>query len=446
MIVSRDFLPLRSIRGLVQTMPLLRKQVIAAMLAICFLGVGTHFSLAGDWPQILGPTRDGRASPDEKISIAWPPEGPRVAWRMKAGSGYSGAAVSEGKVMLFHRIENEDLLECLDLETGDTLWTTSFKARFSPTVTPDNGPRCVPLIVKSNVIVFSAAGTLSCVEIKNGKVVWSVDLAKRYSAPDGYFGFGSSPLESDGLIISIVGGRGEPGVEGGIVAVRINDGSVAWSATDEKAGYSAPQVMNIGETRVVVAVTRLGLLCFEPHTGKVHFRFSFGTTGPTVNAATPVVSGSTLFASSSYGVGLLAVETIEKNDGSVDAEEKWRSDDLLSSQFTTPLVMDQLLLGPHGRHDIGSPSLRMVDCAQKRVLWEEDGFGACGLIRVQDTVLAVRSRGELVVAKPDKTGFHSMSRAQIATGEVLALPALSDGRLLVRDSAGLVCLDLRSDD
>lgn len=365
---------------------------------------------------------------------------------MKAGSGYSGAAVSDGKVMLFHRIENEDLLECLDLETGDTLWTTSFKARFSPTVTPDNGPRCVPLIVKSNVIVFSAAGTLSCVEIKNGKVVWSVDLAKRYSAPDGYFGFGSSPLESDGLIISIVGGRGEPGVEGGIVAVRINDGSVAWSATDEKAGYSAPQVMNIGETRVVVAVTRLGLLCFEPHTGKVHFRFSFGTTGPTVNAATPVVIGSTLFASSSYGVGLLAVETFEKNDGSVDAEEKWRSDDLLSSQFTTPLVMDQLLLGPHGRHDIGSPSLRMVDCAQS-----ESSGKRMDLVPAASFVFRIPCLRCVLVENSSsqsqiKQDFIPCHEPQIATGEVLALPALSDGRLLVRDSAGLVCLDLRSDD
>ena len=34
---------------------------------------------AGDWPQILGPQRNGIAS-DERLADTWPETGPRVAW------------------------------------------------------------------------------------------------------------------------------------------------------------------------------------------------------------------------------------------------------------------------------------------------------------------------------------------------------------------------------
>ena len=73
--------------------------------------VGAALVLAGeaaaqDWPQFLGPTRDGvyKGAP---LAETWPAGGPRVVWRKMVGQGFSGPIVAQGRVILFHRVGNE---------------------------------------------------------------------------------------------------------------------------------------------------------------------------------------------------------------------------------------------------------------------------------------------------------------------------------------------------
>src|SRR5438128_7997108 len=105
-------------------------------LAMCVLSVVACAgalplpSMAGEWPQILGPSRNGIAADDEKLADRWPQSGPKVVWRRKAGSGYAGVAVSGGRVVLFHRLEDEEVAECLDAATGKPLWKASFPTTF----------------------------------------------------------------------------------------------------------------------------------------------------------------------------------------------------------------------------------------------------------------------------------------------------------------------------
>src|SRR5580658_593386 len=57
---------------------------------------------ADDWPQWLGPQRDG-VWREDGIITSFPPGGPPVVWRAEIGAGYSGPAVADGKVFVFDR-------------------------------------------------------------------------------------------------------------------------------------------------------------------------------------------------------------------------------------------------------------------------------------------------------------------------------------------------------
>ena len=61
---------------------------------------------AEDWPQFLGPHRNG-AITETNLASTWPKEGPPVLWQRKAGEGFSGPVVSGNRLIFFHRIDGK---------------------------------------------------------------------------------------------------------------------------------------------------------------------------------------------------------------------------------------------------------------------------------------------------------------------------------------------------
>src|SRR5262245_33100081 len=82
-------------------------------------------SRAGDWPQFLGPTRDGVYSENDLVD-SWGESGPPIVWKKKVGQGFSGPVVSGGKLILFHRLEDKEIVECLEAETAKSLWSFDY--------------------------------------------------------------------------------------------------------------------------------------------------------------------------------------------------------------------------------------------------------------------------------------------------------------------------------
>src|SRR6266581_1683723 len=80
---------------------------------------------ASDWPQFLGPTRNG-IYPGIDLSDAWPKEGPPTVWQRQVGPGFSGPVVAAGKLILFHRLDDKETVECLDAKTGKPLWSFDY--------------------------------------------------------------------------------------------------------------------------------------------------------------------------------------------------------------------------------------------------------------------------------------------------------------------------------
>lgn len=407
---------------------------VAAIIVTASLTVDS--ATAGDWPQILGPQRNGVAE-GEQLDIDWADSnGPKVLWQMPTGSGLAGVAVAKGRAYVFHRLEDQEQLDAVDALTGRPIWKAEWPTTYEDSIAGDNGPRCVPVVHQDHVYVLGAAGTLACIRTEDGKIVWSQDIAAKYKAPLGYFGVGSTPIVDSGILIVNVGGQSG---KAGIVGFDLKTGEEVWKSVVDAASYSAPAAATVDGTRHVICITRLKCVSLDPTNGKVRFEFPFGKRGPTVNGATPLFIQDKVLVTASYGIGATLAKI-----GKSSVEMLWSDDEILSSQYPTPVFHDGFVYAVDGREDAGLARLRCFEPLKKTIAWEQEDFGLATPIFVGDKLLLMKTNGTLVVIAASPKAYQELATATLFKSKTRALPALANGLLYVRDSETLKCFDLRS--
>ena len=405
----------------------------------CLLVAAAVETRAGEWPQILGPDRNGIAAADEALADAWPAAGPLVLWQRPAGSGCAGVAVASRRVVLFHRVAGQEVTEALDAATGAPLWTDAYATTFVPDVGTGNGPLCVPVITEGRVFTFGAQGVLTCLAADTGKRIWQRNTHADFGAQTGYFGAGSSPIVVGEMVLVNVGGGQK---EAGIVAFSAATGETVWTKTSERASYSSPVVVRSADATHLLFITRSQLILLDPVTGDIRWQIPFGARGPTVNAANPLVLADVdgrqhLLATASYGVGTLY--------GSFDKAgltKVWGGVDALATQYCTPIARGGFLFAIDGRDDLPPADFTCIRQSTGEVLWKKDSFGYGSLIYADNKIIAAKSNGELVLIQPDTAGLRVLARAQPFSSTVRALPALAAGKLYLRDEQTLKCLSV----
>ena len=402
-------------------------------LAILVITLGAAVpAIATDWPQYLGPNRNGTYAGPPLLET-WGSSGPKVVWRKQVGQAFAGPAVVQNRVLLFHRVGNEEVLESLDAKTGASVWRYAYPTTYRDDFGFDEGPRAVPVVADGIVYTFGAQGQLHAVDLAKGMRVWSEDTMKRFNVPKGYFGAGGSPLVEGGHVIANIGGD-----KAGVVAFDAKTGKVVWTATDDDASYSSGIAATIAGRRSAIFLTRDNLIGLDPATGMIQFQRRWrARIAASVNAATPLVVGDSIFVSAQYGpgAGVLRVEGSKLTD-------VWASDEAMSNHYATSVYYDGYLYGYHGRQEFG-PSLRAVDFKTGAVKWNQDQFRAGSITLAGDKLLIMREGGEMILAPASPQAFKPLARAQVLPGVVRPLPAIAEGFVYVRNENTLVCLDLR---
>lgn len=407
--------------------------------------------LHADWPQILGPTRNGQIASQEPLATKWP-DPLTIRWRAPLGSGFGGSAIIGEQVLTMHRTANSEFLAAHTLAEGQPLWESSWPATYQGSFSPDEGPRCVPVVAGGFVFCYGAAGDLTCVRLSDGERVWLRKLRSELKAEDGYFGAGSTPIAIGDLVIVCLGGKGA-----GIVALDQSTGETRWKATEHDASYASPIAITppstssnnhadnalAAEGTQVLVVCRYETVLLEAATGKVLSSIRFGSRGPTVNAATPIqLDAARYFLTASYGVGALTVG-IDANQTLV--EEK--RNQALSSQYNTPVLVGQRLIGIDGREDVGVAKLKALDAATQETLWEQADFGTAHLLALGSQVLALKLSGELNLIDGSSKNFSVLASNQLPAGTYRALPAYTAKQLILRRTTSpqkseLLCVEL----
>jgi outer membrane protein assembly factor BamB len=425
------------------------------LLGGAMVGLLSATTFAGDWPRLLGPQHDLRVAASDAKGF-WPETGLKREWEFAKGKGWAPPAVVDGKVLLFHRQGLEEVLECLSLESGKSLWRMCYKVSYQDRYGSGDAPRTSPVVVDGRVWIFGITGVLHCVDLKSGAVLWERDLGADYEMQPNFFGHGSTPLVVGGKVIVPVGGlRGRS-----VVALSVADGSEVWVASHQwGAGYASAIPATYGEgaaKRGCVLVfaggesrpATGGLLCLDVETGKVLGEVPHrARIAESVNAASPVLVGANrVFTTEAYGSGGVLSEI--QADGSL--RKLWATVKL-GSHFGTPLVQNGLLLGFDGQNP-RLAELVCLDAATGEERWRDDlggNFGRGSLVNLGDEgVVALGEFGELLRFKLGEKGAGVVQRTRLFEApETWGLPVLAERRLLVmqneraRDGASprLVC-------
>jgi outer membrane protein assembly factor BamB len=411
-------------------MPMRCLRVLISLVSL--LAIASGRLAAGDWPQILGPDRNGIAQ-NETLANDWPAGGPKKLWEMPVGAAYSGIAVAHDIAIVFHRVKNQEIIVAVKADTGEKLWSYGHPCRYRPQIEDSDGPRCVPVIAGGTVITFGVEGILSAWELKSGELLWRRDTHADFSPPDAYFGAGSTPLVDADRVLVNVGGRSQ----GGIVAFDLGNGKTLWHATNEAASYSSPIAVTVDGVRHALFITRLQFVSLDPASGRERFRMPFGARGPTVNAANPVMVGDDVLLTASYGIGAKLVAI-----GKDAAKIQWEGD-TLSSQYATPIVYDGMVYGVDGRQDGGPVTLKCFDPATRDLAWAHPLGEYATLIAADGKLLIQQTDGVLRLAKLSADGYEELATAKLSQSLARALPALSGGRYYLRDKKTLRCYNLK---
>lgn len=401
-----------------------------------------------EWPQWRGMRRDGvTGMPD--LLRTWPEDGPPQVWRHRGGDAYSSFAVAAGRACTMIAGDTQEAIVCFDLETGNEHW----RRRYKPRRTFDyGGPRATPTIVGDHVYAASPAGTLMCLNFHTGDFVWHRDLIQDLGATAPRWGFACSPLVEGDLVFVIAGGsKGRC-----LAAFDKTTGELVWARENDPPGYSSPIAATIDGVRQVLFFTGSRVLGVSPADGKVLWDFPWLTRFE-VNAATPVVfrarrerqENTYVFISSGYDRGCALVKVHRDPKGESFRARRVYESDALCCHFSSPVRYKDHLYGLDETRDLTCLDLRTGEVAW-RFEREEDGddlrsigFRKGALIRVEDLLVVLGENGKLALVEASANAYREVAASRPFRDRCWALPALAEGRLLVRDRRQILCLDVR---
>jgi outer membrane protein assembly factor BamB len=410
-------------------------RMLAAVVLIS-LHVGLASAETGEWPQFLGPDRNG-ISTERNLLESWPAGGPKQVWRVKGGVGMSGLAIGRGRLLTLVQTEGQQRLVALDAQTGQPIWQTPIAPAYSNPM--GDGPRATPTISGERVFTFSGQGVLACVSFGDGRVLWSHNLLEERDGKLADYGMACSPLVVDEHVIVTLG---VPNAS--VMALDAATGKVAWSAGSDPAGYSSPAVLNVGGNRQIVAFTGNSLLGLAPSSGAVLWRYPY-VTDFNCNIATPLAIDGKVFISSgeNHGSVLLALKSTGNR---YDVSEVWASQgakSVLRNEWQTSILLDGHLYGFDNVGGAGPVShLTCVRAADGQRVWQQLRFGKGNLIAADGKLFISTINGELVIVRATPKGYDELGRATIL-GATRQTPALAGGLLYLRDNEEIVCLDVR---
>jgi outer membrane protein assembly factor BamB len=445
------------------------------LLSLVFLCCGWLSARADDWPQWLGPERDG-VWREAGILKTFPSEGLKPRWRVAIGSGYAGPAVAVGRVYVMDRllaegtkkpsnvfsrgrIEGRERIVCLDESTGRELWKHDYDCPYA--ISYPAGPRATPLVDGPRIYTLGAMGDLLCLESETGKVVWQKNLPSKYRAAVPLWGFAAHPLVDGNKLICLVGGPGSV-----VVAFDKASGKELWRALSAtEPGYCPPMIYQVGGKRQLIVWHPEAVNGLDPETGKVYWSQRFPVKAG-LSIPTPRKAGDLLFVTSFYNGSLMLRFEPDKTQPVVVWKGKRQSEhpdqtDGLHSIMPTPFLVNGYIYGvcSYGelrclKADTGErvwESLQATGAAPEHR--DDDRWRNAFLVQNEERFFLFNEEGDLIIAQLMPEGYHELSRTHILEPTnnmpgrlvVWSHPAFANKCIFARNDKEIICVSLAAD-
>ena len=387
-----------------------------------------------DWPNWRGPSGDGK-SIVVGIRKDWS-GGLQKLWevnfisRGKKAVTWSAPVVQGTRLVVPGRDDKNDLVICLDSESGDLIWSGAYEAKAGGM--RGAGARATPFINDDRVYTFGRSGDLACWKLLDGELVWRRNVEDE-GGKSPRWGHSSSPLMYQDKVVVQSGGNAFA------TAYDKMTGRVAWKSPEGNAGYAAPALMNIGSEERLLIFYEAGLACLDPDDGKnlwlVPWKTNYG-----VNATTPAIADMTVFITSGYNVGCEALKVTDTG-----AEVIWRSK-VIASHHSDPIIIDGFIYGYSGQSDQNNGYFKCVELETGAEKWSTGEIGWGTTVYVDGRLICMDIKGNLFLVEPDPSAFRKIAEFRGALGDVehtaWTVPVVANGRLYLRYMQRLICYNL----
>jgi len=434
-------------------------KLIPMIVLFCIAGV-----FAEDWPQYLGPSRNG-ISAQKGILRSWPENGPEVLWIVTVGRGFGGPVVKDGKVYLLDRDDKVgDNLRCFDLSNGKELWNFAYDA---PGRVMFPGSRSVPAVDGNYVYSCGHNGDLYCININTRKPVWNKNIWKDFGGERlPIWAITQCPLIYGDLLIIL-----SQAPEAGVVAYNKLTGNIVWKTPNlGNETYASPAIVKIaGEDHIAMVISStnpfghrelpqtLGkIVGIRPLTGEILWEYTNWQNHIQVASALDAGEGRVLVVGG-YELGTTMIKVEKKADGSYSVKELFRHNDF-GDQTKPPILHNGYFYAQFTTNN-NRDGLTCMNM-NGQIKWKTGSsplFNKGSMILADGLILATDGRNTLYLIEPDPSGFKPLASSELlkeggtssddplasrvgGTTQNWAPLALADGKLLIRDQSQLKCV------
>ncbi|MDJ0837052.1 MAG: PQQ-binding-like beta-propeller repeat protein [Acidobacteriota bacterium] len=403
----------------------------------CLIAVLPLLVFAGDdstdWPAFRGLKGDG-VSPETGLLPSWPEEGPKLVWKTKVGTAFSGMTLVRGRMYTMVQEgegdQKSEFVVAFDPENGAQLWKTRIGKFFDDEF--GDGPRATPTVDGDTVYSLGSRGNLASMSADKGEILWTVDFQKEFESEVPQWGFSSSALiEGDVLIIETGGGEGEL-----YAGFNKKTGKLLWRLETGKGTYMTPVHVKLGGQSQFVTVKGFEDTHVVGFNSKGKLLWSHPYSKQTMVIATPVFVAPDRFLISATGNGGAMMIRVKNNGGKYQVEELWRHN-RFKNHFSSSIYHEGHIYG------FDSALLKCIDAETGEQKWVTRGFGKGSLIAAEGKLYVLGDRGQLALVEATPEKFTRISQFNALQGKSWTAPTLVGGRLYLRNAQEMACFDIR---
>jgi len=407
------------------------KRIFLVALFICAI---QQTAAPQNWSQWRGPNRNGIVS-DFITPTTWPAK-LKLQWKTPVGSGISSPIVSQGKAWVHTRKEEQETVSCIDLKTGKILWSTSYAAPFSPNpgaAKMGKGPFATPLLSGNRLYTLGITAILSCFDAQTGKLQWRKEFGQ-ISTSNLFCGTTASPLMDKGNLIVLVGDDRS----GSLIAFDPATGQERWKWSSDSVSYASPVAFEFEGIRQIIAHTNNAIVGLAAETGKLLWKMPFIDPPYGENIVTPLLYRNMLLISNGTE-GVTAIR-VTKEGGEWNAKPVWKNLEV-TMYMSSPVLDGDYLYGMSSKNKGHFFCLNVADFKVSWTTERREGDNA-SLLHSKDVLFILTDDANLTVAKKSVKGFEPVAKYSVANSPTWAQPTMWGKYVLIKDDSTIALWSL----
>jgi outer membrane protein assembly factor BamB len=349
-----------------------------------------------------------------------------LLWRQPIGGGYASFVIAGGRAFTIEQRRHQEVATAYDMATGRELWANGWAAEFQESMGGD-GPRATPTWNEGRVYALGAEGELRCLDAASGKRIWSINILTDNRAQNLTWGMAAAPLIVDDKVIVAPGGPSGQSV----VAYNKLTGEPVWKSLDDKQSYTSPMLVTIAGKRQILTASAKRVMGLTVENGSVLWDYPW-TTEYDINSAQPIViSGNRVFISAGYDHGSAMLEIAPVGD-KFQAKELW-SNKRMKNKFSGSVLFENNIYG------LDEAILACVNADTGELKWKGGRYGYGQVLLAGGNLIVTTETGDVVLVKATPERHQELARFSAVSGKTWNNPAISDGKLLVRNTTEMAC-------